>query len=350
MVAPDADGLLADLDDDQREAVTTDAAPLAILAGAGAGKTRVLTRRIAWRARTGRLDPQHVLAVTFTRKAAGELEGRLRRLGIGTRVTAGTMHAVALAQLRRRAAERGRAIPAVLARKARVLVPLIGPRGAAAAVAAADVAAEIEWAKARLVGPDGYTAAAALAGRKPPRPVSEVADLYARYEREKRRRRLVDFDDLLWSCADALERDAEFAVAQRWRFRHLFVDEFQDLTPAQARLLRAWLGDRDDLCVVGDPDQAIYAFAGADAAHLTGFARRFGGGQVVRLGRNHRSTPEVLAVAEAVLADGARSRPPRSATRPSGPLPVVTVYDTDVAEAAGVAAEARDAHGPHVPW
>lgn len=350
MDAPETDGLLDGLDEQQRAAVTSDAAPLAILAGAGAGKTRVLTRRIAWRARTGRLEPAHALAVTFTRKAAGELQSRLRTLGVSDGVTAGTIHAVALAQLRRRAGERGRDLPVVLARKARLLVPLVGGRGAAAAVAARELAGEIEWAKARLIGPEGYVAAVAQSGRETPRPAVEVAELFARYERDKRRKRIVDFDDLLIGCADALERDPEFAATQQWRFRHIFVDEFQDVTPAQARVLRGWVGDRHDLCVVGDPDQAIYAFAGADASHLTEFTRHFRGGRVLRLDRNYRSTPQIVAAAEALLADAGRPRPARRAERSGGPPPEVTAYDTDDAEAAGVADGLRVAHGPHIPW
>lgn len=322
---------------------------MAIIAGAGAGKTRVLTRRIAFRALTGAHDPAHVLAVTFTRKAAGELQSRLRSLGVEG-VTAGTIHSVALAQLARRARELARAEPVVLSRKARVLVPLMGARGAAAVVAAREVAEEIEWAKARMISPEGYSAAATLAGRSTSRSADEVGELYARYEREKKRKRVVDFDDLMWGCADALERDTEFAASQHWRFRHVFVDEFQDVTPAQARVLRGWVGDRSDLCVVGDPDQAIYAFAGADAAHLTQFSRHFGGGHVLRLDRNYRSAPPIVAAAEALLADAGRPRPARHAVRSDGPPPTVTAYDTDDAEADGVAAALRAAHGPHVPW
>jgi DNA helicase II / ATP-dependent DNA helicase PcrA len=341
--------LLEGLDERQREAVTSDAAPLAVLAGAGSGKTRVLTRRIAWRVATGAADAKHVLAVTFTRKAAGELVERLVALGVGP-VTAGTLHSVALAQLRRRAGESGRDVPVVLARKARLLVPLIGGRGAAAAVAAADFAGEIEWAKARLVGPEQYVEAVERSDRETPRPAVEIAQVFEAYERQKRKRRVVDFDDLIVYCADAIERDEQFAASQRWRFRHLFVDEFQDVTPAQARLIRAWVGDRDDLCVVGDPDQAIYSFAGADPSQLTAFTRRFGGGAVVRLDANYRSTPEVVAAAEAVLADGGRPRPVRRAVRERGESPRVTAYDTDDLEAAGIAEAARRVHDNGVAW
>jgi DNA helicase-2/ATP-dependent DNA helicase PcrA len=346
----DADALLVGLDPDQRAAVVTDAAPLAVLAGAGAGKTRVLTRRIAWRAATGRLDAERVLALTFTRRAAAELRDRLATLEVRPLVTAGTIHALCLAQLRGRAAERRRAFPALLDRKARLLVPLTARRGADARVAASELAGEIEWAKARLVDPERYEAAVAAAGRTPPRPAAEVAAIYRRYELEKRRRGLVDFDDLLWRCADALETDAAFAAAQRWRFRHVFVDEFQDVSPAQWRVVRGWVGGRPDLCVVGDADQAIYGFGGADPSYLTGFATHCPGGRAVRLGRNYRSTPQIVDVAEAVLRDGQRGRPRRVAARPAGPRPTVDAYDTGEDEARQVAARLRAARGAGTPW
>ena len=335
--------LLRGLDASQREAVTSPSAPLAILAGAGSGKTRVLTRRIAFQASEGATDPRHVLAVTFTRKAAGELRARLSRLDVQHAVTAGTFHAIALAQLRRRVDDAGRAMPTLLERKVRVLIPLLGgaARGREAGLAAAEVASEIEWAKARLVTPDGFARAAAAAGRDLPRPPDEIAEIYRAYEREKRRRRLVDFDDLIAGCADALERDPEFAAAQRWRFRHLYVDEFQDATPAQFRLLRAWLGDRSDLCVVGDGDQAVYAFAGAEPSFLTHFRRHFDPGDhpnvgVVRLGSNYRSTPQIVAAATSVLGPPGRARPSVVAAKADGPVPVVTAYPSDDDEAAGI--------------
>ena len=348
------DDLLRGLDTTQRDAVTSRAAPLAILAGAGSGKTRVLTRRIAWQALERAVEPRHVLALTFTRKAAGELRTRLGRLGVERAVTAGTFHSIALAQLRRRAADAQRTMPTLLERKVRLLVPLVNVRGREAGLRAAELASEIEWAKARLVRPDGYERAITLAARTPPRPAAEVAEVYREYERQKRRRGLVDFDDLIWGCADVLERDADFAAAQRWRFRHLFVDEFQDASPAQFRLLRAWLGDRSDLCVVGDGDQAIYGFAGADPTFLVRFTaqfppERFPDVGVVRLGSNYRSTPQVVAAAGAVLG-ASRHRAPVHAARPDGPFPTVTAYDTDDDEARGVARALRAAHGSDVPW
>ena len=345
--------LLAELNAAQLEAVTSDAAPLCILAGAGSGKTRVLTRRIAHRVLTGSADAPHVLALTFTRKAADELRGRLHHLGVRDRVVAGTFHAVAYAQLRRRWADRGERAPALVESKLRILAPLLGrPTAGSVAVQHADVAAEIEWAKARLIPASQYEVEATRTGRTPPLPPSVMAALYEQYEAEKRKRGVIDFDDLLSMCARALDTDDEFAATQRWRFRHLFVDEFQDVNPVQFRLLKGWLGERVDLCVVGDPNQAIYSWNGADPRLLQGFDRLFPTSETIRLDDNYRSTPQVLAVANAVLtADGAPGGGPSFvAHRPDGPAPVVQSYATDIAEAHGVAARIRRTHGPSRPW
>ncbi len=345
MTAGVADRLLADLDEAQREAVTSDGAPLVVLAGAGSGKTRVLTRRIAWRCATGSADPRHVLAITFTRKAAGELRGRLRQLG-GTAVTAGTFHSVALAQLRQRDADAGRRSPEVLDRKARLLGALLSRAGIrrSGATPAFEMAAEIEWAKARMVNPERYVAEARKAGRSTSLEPRTVADLFARYEEEKRRRGLADFDDLLISCADALEHDAEWAAAQRWRWRHFFVDEYQDVNPLQIRLLAAWRSDRSDLCVVGDPDQSIYSWNGAEAGELPTFAERNPGTTVVRLRANYRCPAPVLAAARAALGPVGKSDPlPARVDGSSTPVEVRAFKDEE-AEAAGIAGLLRDRH------
>ncbi|HVM02307.1 MAG TPA: ATP-dependent DNA helicase UvrD2, partial [Acidimicrobiales bacterium] len=181
-------------------------------------------------------------------------------------------------------------------------------------------------------------------------PPATMAALYERYEHDKRRKGLVDFDDLLMLCALALEGDREFAAAQRWRFRHLFVDEFQDVNPVQFRLLQGWLGDRRDLCVVGDPDQAIYSWNGADPTLLTDFGRHFPGAEVVRLDRNYRSTSQIVAVGRAVLPPGGAGVADVTAVRGDGPLPVVRQFDTDGDEARGVARALRRAHRPGVAW
>lgn len=362
------DRLLDGLNDAQRRAVTTSVVPLCILAGAGSGKTRVLTRRIAYRAAADQHDPRRVLALTFTRKAAGEMTGRLRQLGLRDTVAAGTFHAVAYAQLRSRWADRNIQPPTLLEKKvgfvARLLPRTTPPsaarsgRGVDRAVVPLDVVAEIEWAKARCVTPEHYPSAAKAANRKPPLEVREIARIFDRYENEKRNQRMVDFDDLLSLCTRDLRRDEEFAAAQRWRYRHFFVDEYQDVNPLQQALLEAWLGDRTDLCVVGDPNQAIYTWNGADTKHLVNFTERWQRGEVVRLDDNYRSTPQVLAVANAILNDSREGRRAADrnenlgalrANRPDGPVPVITSYQDDRAEANGIARAVRD-HAAGRPW
>ncbi|HVX18574.1 MAG TPA: ATP-dependent DNA helicase UvrD2 [Acidimicrobiales bacterium] len=342
------DGLLAGLDDEQRLAVTSTAQPLCIVAGAGSGKTRVLTRRIAHRVQTDDADPRRILALTFTRKAAGELTDRLDRLGLRDHPTAGTFHAAAYAQLRSHWAGGDRRPPTLLDRKVPVLGRLVRRGGA---LTPAELAAEIEWAKVRLVSPAGYEEAAHAAGRRSSVGLSVVARLYQRYEDDKRAKGLVDFDDLLIHCLAAMRRDPSFRDAQRWRFRHLFVDEFQDVNPLQFQLLQAWLGDSPDLCVVGDPAQAIYRWNGADADYLLRFASYFPSAEVVVLGSNYRSSPQILQVAARVLGRAAGvDRPPLTAHRPDGPDPDVEAHPTDVDEAAAVARRARDHHGPGRRW
>ncbi len=338
----DGPRLLAGLDAQQRRAVTDPGLPLCILAGAGSGKTRVLTRRIAHRSEEGSADPRHVLALTFTRKAATEMRSRLDALGLRDRPTVGTFHAVAWGQLRTLWTDRGRPVPGLLDSKVRILRALPGrplPPG--------ELATEIEWARARQVAPEGYAHAAHQDDRRVGTGLERVADAYAAYEREKQRRGVVDFDDVLSRCADALEADPAFAAAQRWRFRHLFVDEFQDVNPLQHRLLEAWRGDRPDLCVVGDPRQAIYRWNGADARYLTHFTRLHPEATVVELTGNYRSTPQILHLAGAVLGPGGSGL---VAHRADGEVPTTTAYATDVDEARGIATAARLAHPPGARW
>jgi DNA helicase-2/ATP-dependent DNA helicase PcrA len=348
----DADALLEGLDPSQREAVTTEARPLAIHAGAGSGKTRVLTHRIAWQSATGAIAPGRVLALTFTRKAAAELRDRLARLGVTEGVAAGTFHSIALAQLRRRAADRGTVMPTVLASKARIIGPLLGRRDGDR-LRIPDVAAEIEWAKARLIAPPRYLEAVAASAREVPQ-VERIASIYERYEAEKHRRDLIDFDDLLIRIRLEMEREPEFAQAQRWRFRHLFVDEFQDTNRSQFRLLETWLGEAApgsgaDLCVVGDPDQAIYGFAGADPRYLDAFEQHFPGASTVRLRFNYRSTPQVVATSRSVLP-ASRARLEVSTPKADGPAPTITAFESEREEARAVVSAARAAHSGERPW
>ncbi|MEZ5209310.1 MAG: ATP-dependent helicase [Acidimicrobiales bacterium] len=314
--------LLAGLTTSQRAAVTSPAAPLCIVAGAGSGKTRVLTRRIAHRCSTEELDARHVLALTFTRKAAGELTDRLRALGLRDGITAGTFHAVAYGALRAAWADDRRTPPELLDRKLRLVGSLL-ERGAATTLSTIAVVQEIEWAKARCLDPGDLGAAAVADERLSARDAAVVDEVYGRYEAEKRRRNLVDFDDLLAQCAQRIEQDPTFGAAQRWRFRHLFVDEFQDVNPLQHRLLSAWLGDSRDLCVVGDPAQAIYGWNGADATYLRSFGDRHPTAAVVVLEDNFRSTPQIVRASRSVLRhdDDVASAPTSRSTRRRGRRP-----------------------------
>lgn len=340
--------LTRNLNEAQHEAVTVDASPLRILAGAGSGKTRVLTHRIAYRAHTGSLDPARVLAVTFTRKAATELRERLGRLGLRDGVTSGTFHSIAYTQLRQRWEERGVRPPELLDRKVSLIGRLLPSKARSAAI---DVVGEIEWASARMITPEDYEREAAAAGRTPPLAHGTVAGVYERFINEKRRRRLVDFDDLLRLAVRDLESDPVYASARQWRFRHLFIDEFQDVNPLQYRLVRAWSGPESDLCAVGDPNQAIYAWNGADARYLNDFERFFPGSTSIVLDQNYRSTPQILAVANAVLTDSGAATPVHlRAQRGDGPVPEVISHEDAVAEARSIARRVRDNHGAGRPW
>ena len=342
MGEPD-DPLLADLTPEQREAVTTRASPLCIVAGAGSGKTRVLTRRIAWQAGQGAADPRRMLALTFTRRSAGELRARLRRLGLRDPVRAGTFHAAALAQLRRYGADRGRRPPEILESRAAFLAEM-RPRDSRDSTAR--LAAEIDWARARMIPPDRYPEQAAAARRHPPRRVEAVAEAYAAYEEAKRRRRprLLDFDDLLVACRSIMDSQPDEAAAQRWRNQHLLVDEFQDVNPLQFALLRSWIGEESTVTVVGDPDQAIYGWNGADPGLIGDVGRHLPGCAVLQLRTNFRSTPEICEAAGRVLG-----REPQPAVRPSGPAPTVAEC-SEQDEAAVLARRVRGLRRPGAPW
>jgi DNA helicase II / ATP-dependent DNA helicase PcrA len=355
--ADGADAVLAALDPEQREVALAVRGPVCVLAGAGTGKTRAITHRIAYAVHTGAVDPGHVLAVTFTSRAAGELRGRLRGLGapgLGLdRVRARTFHSAALRQLGHfwPAVVGGRP-PRVLASKAGLIAEAaqaqrIGVSGAELA----DIAAEIEWAKVTQVRPDDYPAAAGQAGRRPPLEAGQTGRVFAGYEDLRRERHLIDFESVLELTAAILAENRQAASAVRDRYRYLVVDEYQDVNPLQKLLLDMWLGDRDDLCVVGDPDQAIYSFTGATPGYLTGFAAEFPGATVVRLVRDYRSTPQVVTLANRIIAAAggaggstvggdavARWSAALVAQRPAGPEPSLTEYPDDQAEADAVAA------------
>ena len=342
MVAGADHPLLAGLTVEQRDAVTTGASPLCVIAGAGSGKTRVLTRRIAWQTSEGRADPRRVLAVTFTRRAARELRARLRRLGLHDAVRAGTFHAVALAQLRRYAADTGRRPPRIL-ENVPSLIAEMRPRADRATVTG--IANEIGWCRARLVTPQDYAQAARAAGRRSPLGRADrFTQLYADYESAKQKRRLLDFDDVLARSLELMATDSRHAAAHRWLHQHLLVDEFQDINPLQFALLKSWLGPDSTLVVVGDPDQAIYGWNGADPELIDTVGQHLSGCAVLHMRTNFRSTPEILAAAGRILG-----RTPQPAVRPPGDDPTVTVCDGDD-EAAVLARAVRQRHRPGGSW
>jgi DNA helicase-2/ATP-dependent DNA helicase PcrA len=283
-----ADRLLDGLNEAQLEAVLAVTGPLAIIAGAGTGKTRVISHRTAYAIASGVVPPDQVLVVTFTDKAAGEMMDRLRGLGLPG-VTARTFHAHALSQLRHYWPLRhdGRPLPEILDSKLPILIRVArGLPGHYRFTPAKDLADEIEWAKSRQISPRGYTDAAATAGREPPVPADLFVRVYADYERTKARAGRIDFDDMLTETIRLLEDDQDARATIRARKRWFSVDEYQDTSPLQERLLELWLGDGREICVVGDEDQTIYTFAGASSSFLTSFAKRHEGARVVALTEN----------------------------------------------------------------
>ncbi|GAB3954112.1 hypothetical protein GCM10027614_60650 [Micromonospora vulcania] len=339
--------MLAGLDPEQRSAVTAPAGPVCILAGAGTGKTRAITSRIAHRALSGEISPRHVLAVTFTARAAAEMRSRLTVLGVGG-VQARTFHAAALRQVRYFAPRllAGRAMPELLDSKVRLVTLAAARVGLRADRAAArDLAGEIEWAKSSLVEPAEYVVAAARALRDTPHEPAKVAEVFTAYEQLKRGNGVIDFEDMLRAAVWGIEEHRDVGEQVRSQYRHFVVDEYQDVNPLQQRLLDAWLGGRDDLTVVGDASQTIYSFTGATSGYLVDFPRRHRNATVVRLVRDYRSTPQVVGLANAVIAQArgteARLRLELSGQRPAGPEPDLRIFTDEPTEANAVAARCR---------
>ena len=342
--------ILAGLDDEQREVATSLTGPLCVLAGAGTGKTRAITHRMAYGIHTGVYKPQRVLAVTFTARAAAEMRTRLRDLGAGG-VQAKTFHAAALKQLQYFWPQTvGGQLPDLLSHKAQLIAEAARRlRLSTDRAAIRDVAAEIEWAKVSMLTPESYVAAAR--GRDAPAgfDLTAVSRIFQAYEDVKVDRNVIDFEDVLLITVGILQEDPRVAATVRDQYRHFVVDEYQDVSPLQQRLLDLWLGERDELCVVGDSSQTIYSFTGATSKHLLGFPSRFPQANVVKLVRDYRSTPQVVGLANRILAartaEGERSRSAPAwpkpleliAQRPAGPEPTFTECADDEAEAAQVA-------------
>jgi DNA helicase-2/ATP-dependent DNA helicase PcrA len=348
-VSPDQ--LLANLDPEQRAVATTLRGPLCVIAGAGTGKTRAITHRIAYGVATEIYRPQEVLAVTFTTRAAGEMRSRLAALGAHG-VQARTFHSAALRQARFFWPQvYGTEFPSIIQSKFALVAEAVRELGIRADQSLLrDLSAEIEWAKVSNVRPAAYVAAAELHRR-------EVADLepskvgavMTAYEDVKRARGRIDMEDILLVTAAILADDERAAAQVRRQYRWFVVDEFQDVNPLQATLLDLWLGGRDEICVVGDPRQTIYTFAGASPAALTGFTRRYPDAERIALVRNYRSTPQILEVANSVFASGSAGVR-LDAQLPAGPAVRFSAHTDDAAEAAAVAAEARRLRDGGMPW
>ena len=341
------EALLDALDPEQREAASTVSGPVCVLAGAGTGKTRTITHRAAYAVRTGAIAPTALLAVTFTARAAGEMRTRLRQLGADG-VQARTFHAAAMKQLSYFWPKTvGGAPPTLLTNKFQMVANAAArARLRPGTSEIRDLLSEIEWATCTLTSPEEYVRAAV--GRTPPFPAADVASVYAAYRDLKTAQGVADFDDMLMYTAGILEEHPDVAQEFRARYRSFVVDEYQDVTPLQQRLLDAWLGGRNDLCVVGDAQQTIYSFTGATPSYLLGFGTRFPGATVVKLVRDYRSTPQVVDLANGVLA----SVPGKlllQAQRPSGPTPKFGEHADEAAEAAAVARRCEQLIAAGVP-
>ncbi len=340
------DRLLVGLDANQRRAVETDAQPLAIVAAAGSGKTTVLTRRIAYRIEQGHAEPRHVVALTFTRDAAGELRRRLRRLEIHESIEAGTFHSIALRLLRDRAITRNEAMPALAPDRLRLVRECL--KELRIELDPYPAMTDIDWARARRIEPADYEREVRAARRRGAVPPRKFTDLAAAYERLKRRRGVVDFDDLLDLNLRAVETDAAFRALVRWRFRHFFVDEAQDLNPLQHALLEAWRGGRPDICLVGDPRQAIYGWNGSDHTTMTEVERAYPGVTVVSLETNYRCSPQVVSAAAAALVASGQQDDTASNRADGVPLQIES-FPTTEAEAAAITTFVRSALDTHAP-
>ena len=337
-----AELLLEGLDPEQREVATALDGPVRVLAGAGTGKTRAITHRIAYGVSTGAFAPTEGLAVTFTTRAAGELRARLARLG-AVGVQARTFHSAALRQARYFWPQvYGSQLPSLVSSKLGLLGEAVGRNRLKASQAdLRDLAGEIEWAKVSNVRPDDYAGLAPRSGRAVEGyDASTVAAVYAAYEEVKRTRQRIDMEDVLLCAAAVLSDDERVAATVRRQYQWFVVDEFQDVSPIQSALLDLWLGGRDDLCVVGDPAQTIYSFAGASADHLLDFPTKFRGTTSITLMRNYRSTPEVIAAANTVMAPQiGRGAVELKPTRDAGSAVTYAGHGDEVEEATSVATE-----------
>ena len=338
------DEILAALDPDQRAVALATRGPVCVIAGAGTGKTRAITHRIAYAAAIGTMDPQKVLALTFTAKAAGEMRARLRSLGVPT-VAARTIHSAALKQLLYFwPSVFGGRTPDLMTTKTGFLTEAINRAGLSDSIRATnrelmrDIASEIEWAKVSQVAPSDYVDEISKRMQKPRVLPEQMVQIYTAYESVKKQELAIDFEDVLLLCAAMLEEEREVRERVQDQYRYFTIDEYQDVSPVQQRLINAWLGKRNDICVVGDPAQTIYSFAGATPVFLNTFTQRFPDAEVIRLSTGYRSTPEITFAANALLRHGSMGQE-LVAQNDHGSAPSVVGYSDEAAEVTGVLAE-----------
>jgi DNA helicase-2/ATP-dependent DNA helicase PcrA len=335
------DSILAALDADQRAVAVATRGPVCVIAGAGTGKTRAITHRIAYAAAIGTMDPQKVLALTFTAKAAGEMRARLRTLGVPT-VAARTIHSAALKQLLYFwPSVFGGRTPDLMTTKTGFLTEAINRAGLSSSLRATnrelmrDIASEIEWAKVSQVTPVDYIDQVGRRSQKPRVLPEQMVQIYTAYESIKKQELAIDFEDVLLLCAAMLEEEREVRERVQDQYRYFTIDEYQDISPIQQRLINAWLGTRRDICVVGDPAQTIYSFAGATPVFLNSFTQRFPEAEVIRLTTGYRSTPEITFAANSLLRAGTMGQE-LVAFNSHGSKPMVTGYADETAEIRGV--------------
>jgi DNA helicase-2/ATP-dependent DNA helicase PcrA len=339
-----AEEILAALDDEQRAVALATRGPVCVIAGAGTGKTRAITHRIAYAAAIGAMDPQRILAITFTARAAGEMRTRLRGLGVPT-VAARTIHAAALKQLLFFwPSVFGGRTPDLLTSKTGFLGEAINRAGLQGTIninsrdTLRDIANEIEWAKVSQIGPTDYLTELDNRAAKPRVNAEQVAQVYTAYESIKRQELAMDFEDVLLLTTAMLEEEREVRERVQDQYRYFTVDEYQDISPLQQRLINAWLGNRQEICVVGDPAQTIYSFAGATSSFLTTFTSRFPDAEVIRLTSGYRSTPEITFAANSLLRSATMGQE-LNAQNDHGDKPEVLAYNDESSEIAGIVAD-----------
>lgn len=339
-----AEEILSALDSDQRAVALATRGPVCVIAGAGTGKTRAITHRIAYAVAIGTMDPAKVLALTFTAKAAGEMRTRLRSLGVPT-VAARTIHSAALKQLLYFwPTVFGGRTPDLVTTKTGFLTEAINRAGLSDQLRSSnrelmrDIASEIEWAKVSQVAPSDFIDELSKRSQKPRIMPEQLVQIYTAYESIKKQETALDFEDVLLLCAAMLEEEREVRERVQDQYRYFTVDEYQDISPIQQRLINAWLGTRKDICVVGDPAQTIYSFAGATPVFLNTFTQRFPEAEVIRLSTGYRSTPEITFAANALLRHGQMGQE-LVAQSEHGSQPTVCAYHDEESEIAGVLAD-----------